>query len=358
MKTKKIDLSIVLPVYNVESYIERCLNSLFSSEISDLCVEYILVDDGSKDNSVNVCKKIKEKNKNKNIIIVQKENGGLGSTRNVGIDYSSGRYIFFIDPDDWIEKKFFSDISQVMKKYLPDIIKFGYKRVTDDKVIFEKFPFLESKYYSFQEKEMIYNSCLENKKLFDSGESFIMSACMAIYNLDIIKDNKIYFKNEKEILNEDILFNLEYLLNINSAFIFHETYYYYYCRSGSLTQSYREKMYERKIALFNYCENMLLLNNKLEKYEKSYSKFVIEHIYDCLVMEINRNKDKKDMVRRIKIILKDKRLKKALNKISIKEETYKAKIICILLKLRLHFFFIAFYKCVINIKKFLILNIF
>ena len=92
-------ISIIVPIYNVEKYLERCINSLINQTYKN--IEIILVNDGSTDNSLIICEKYK--NIDSRIILVNKENGGLSDARNVGIDNSSGNYITFIDSDDYID---------------------------------------------------------------------------------------------------------------------------------------------------------------------------------------------------------------------------------------------------------------
>ena len=95
---KNIILSIILPVYNVEKYIERCVESILTQNRED--IEIIIVDDGATDGSPQICDKYAEKISN--IKVIHKQNGGLSSARNAGMDVANGKYIYFLDSDDWI----------------------------------------------------------------------------------------------------------------------------------------------------------------------------------------------------------------------------------------------------------------
>ena len=95
-------ISVIVPVYNVEKYLERCLDSIINQTLKD--VEIICVNDGSTDNSINILKEYSSQ-----IIIVNKENGGLSDARNKGLDYASAPYIAFVDSDDWIEETAFEE---------------------------------------------------------------------------------------------------------------------------------------------------------------------------------------------------------------------------------------------------------
>ena len=104
MGNKEVKLSVVIPVYNVEKYIEKCLGSLCGLEIAN---EIIVINDGSSDNSLEIIKKFKNEHENENIIIINQENKGISKTRNVGLRESKGEFIFFLDSDDWVETESF-----------------------------------------------------------------------------------------------------------------------------------------------------------------------------------------------------------------------------------------------------------
>ena len=117
----KIDLSIIVPVYNVEAYIAECLNSLVNQNYQDY--EIIVVDDGSPDGSMIIADDIAKKSDK--IKIMHKENGGLSSARNFGLEHASGQYIWFVDSDDRIETDCLAQLVERMKKYDLDILSFN-----------------------------------------------------------------------------------------------------------------------------------------------------------------------------------------------------------------------------------------
>lgn len=106
-------VSVIVPFYNVENYIEKCIKSLINQTLED--IEIILVNDGSKDNSINIAKKYAEKYPEK-IVYLEKENGGLGDARNYGIPYAKGEYIAFVDSDDYVEKDMYKEMLKKHKK--------------------------------------------------------------------------------------------------------------------------------------------------------------------------------------------------------------------------------------------------
>ena len=122
-------ISIIVPVYNVEKYLSKCLDSIINQTYKNL--EIILIDDGSTDKSGEICDKYK--NEDKRIIVIHQLNGGVSAARNTGIGVAKGRYILFIDSDDWIEKDYVSSLFTYAGNDI--IVCCGYKRIFDDKII-------------------------------------------------------------------------------------------------------------------------------------------------------------------------------------------------------------------------------
>ena len=123
-------LSIVIPVYNVELYLEKCLNSCLSQDISQTDYEIIVINDGSLDNSLQIAEKIAERESN--IIVISQENGGLSLARNTGLIRAKGKYVWFIDSDDWIEENCLGKIIERLDETQPDFLQLQYRLAYDD----------------------------------------------------------------------------------------------------------------------------------------------------------------------------------------------------------------------------------
>ena len=115
-------VSVIVPVFNVSQYLPRFFNSLKKQKLSD--VEYILVDDGSTDNSLQLCYKFQHEMNN--VRVFHHENIGVGPTRNIGLENARGKYIYFCDPDDTIDNSLLSDNYYLAEKYKADLIIFGF----------------------------------------------------------------------------------------------------------------------------------------------------------------------------------------------------------------------------------------
>ncbi|PEQ95221.1 hypothetical protein CN481_05040 [Bacillus sp. AFS006103] len=327
--------SVILPVYNVEKYLERCVKSVLNQSFKD--IEIILVDDGSTDGSGNLCDKLASKHSQ--VQAVHKENGGLASARNFGINYAAGKYVCFIDSDDWVELDMFETLRREINDKDFDIIKFGFQKRSNSEIISKKVPFIEEGIYS---RNQIINELLPEaigrKRLFDYSVDFILSAWASLYRLEFIKKNNIFFVSEREILNEDFLFNINALVNAETLIVLHKVLYNYDERPGSLTQRYRKEMFSRKKNLYNKYEEILNRIPQVNQYQMRLYHFYIDAIYDCITNECNKysiNNSHKESIRKIKSYLSDIELREALKNCSLSNTSTKGKIIFILMKYRM-----------------------
>ena len=119
-------LSVIIPIYNVEKYLDRCIKSICNQTYENL--EIILVDDGSTDGSPEMCDQYVEKDKR--IKVIHKQNGGLSDARNVGLEYATGQYIFFCDSDDYVERDLISECMESISKDSIDILIFAISKIS------------------------------------------------------------------------------------------------------------------------------------------------------------------------------------------------------------------------------------
>lgn len=197
---KEEKISIIIPVYNAENYIEECIQSILSQTYKNW--ELILIDDGSTDNSLCICKKYQN---DLRIKIISKKNGGVSETRNKGIDVATGKYITFIDSDDFVDANYCSLLLSFMKEEISMVV-LGLRRLQNNgniKVLPHR---LKSGYYSFQELQ---------DKIIDDGtmSGFTLhSPCSILYKKELISRNSLCF-DSKIKYNEDGLFNTLYFLS-------------------------------------------------------------------------------------------------------------------------------------------------
>ncbi len=213
-------VSIIVSVYNIEDFIEGCINSLINQTYSN--IEIILVDDGSTDGSSDVCDKI-ERNDNR-IKVIHKENGGLSSARNAGLDIATGDFVMFIDGDDYLVENAVEILMNIQKQYNSDIVQFEYEET-------------EHKYYRKMDVEKPNPICVDDMrmmydKLYELG-GCAASACTKIYKSKIFEG--LRFK--EGIRHEDEQVVPFVIQRANKIVYIKNKLYCYYMRSGSIIKS-------------------------------------------------------------------------------------------------------------------------
>ncbi len=218
-----VKVSITVPVYNVEKYLEKCLDSLIGQTLKD--IEIICINDGSTDNSLSILEKYAKKDSR--IKIINQENQGIANTRNKSIKLAQGEYIGFVDSDDWVSCDFFEKLYNAALKYKADIAAAGIIRATDKH---EKM-FLEFK------KETVTNNTDKKFEICDIPDKSYV--CNKIYKLSKIRYFGLKFKND--VTYEDIIFTPEAVHKLGTLVTVPHTYYFYYKRQGSITNTKSNK---------------------------------------------------------------------------------------------------------------------
>lgn len=239
-------LSIIIPAYNKEGKISRCLNSLQKIEAKD--VEFVVVNDGSTDTTKSVCEKYV--NLDSRFCLINKQNSGVSGARNVGITHSRGKYISFVDADDEITFNYNKVIDNLRKeKY--SLYGFDYCAQKKDRIVICKKPLLNP---GENNRKTLYNSFL-------SG--LCNSVCMNIYQASIIRDNGICF-TEGISMGEDCEFNSRYLRYCTSIYYIDEVCYRYFVDDDSSATHQRklnylkdfEKMYQAYLDIYELEDNL------------------------------------------------------------------------------------------------------
>lgn len=343
--------SLILPVYNVEKYVKRCVNSLLRQEYTDY--EIILVDDGSTDSSGSICDKLADKNNN--IFAYHKENGGLSDARNYGMDRAKGNYILFIDSDDWVDEKLLISLHNHLNKSNVDILKFGFQKMQEGNYKNTFFSYFNIGVYDRRQiEETILPYTIGPKRLFCYEQNACKSVWSHVYSLNFLRENNIRFVSEREILNEDYLFNLHTLLYAKSLEVTHYILYYYDYREGSLSKRYITNEFERKLKLHREYKLLLERNGLFERYETPYYSECVDGFYACISNECCCwNETSKYAVQNIKKILNCKECEISLLKCKRSNMNLKEKVIYWLMRLKFAYLMYILYKiyAISNIKK-------
>ena len=256
-------LSIIVPVYGVEKYIDKCLNSLVKQSLKE--IEIIVVNDGTKDNSQKIIDKYVKKYPDK-IKSYIKENGGQGSARNYGLKKATGEYIGYVDSDDFVEKDMYKKLYNKAKENNYDIVVCGNYNVSED----------------YQNKNIDafinnYNTDLEN--IFFGK----MAVWNKIYKRDILIKNKLEFK--EKVWYEDLAFTLKAIMNSNTFAFIDEPLYDYLIRGGSTMNN---SNVQRNLEILDAFNDILsyIQHNKKEEYFSKIEFLAIDHIYISAIVRV------------------------------------------------------------------------
>lgn len=237
-------VSIIVPVYNCEKYLKKCIESLIHQTCKD--IEIVLVDDGSTDNSKNIC--ISYAVKDSRIKLISQKNQGPSRARNVGLENSKGEYILFVDSDDWLDLSTVELCIEKIKEYNPQIVCFDYYKVSNGEKRFCNLFDDKEKLFSGEEiielRNLLYASELE----LESDILALAGICCKVYKKEILKN--IFF-NEKLKLGEDWLFILQAIKKADSLLYIKNNLYYRRERSNSLSGCKSREYIKRRVRLMN-----------------------------------------------------------------------------------------------------------
>ena len=252
MKNPK--LSIILPVYNVEQYLDKCLTNILESTFKDF--ELIILNDGTKDNSEDIINKYIEKYKEK-IIYIKKENTGLSDTRNVGLTHAKGEYITFVDSDDYIEKNMYEEMFKKIETFPYDIVACDVKLVYEDSNVEQ---IVSSGYNNdMQDKEEI-------KRTMTVQYPTVWNK---IYKSSLINDIRF----SKGVWYEDVEFMLKIYPRVSSIGVVKKPLYNYLQRKNSITYTYNEQLYD----IIDNMTNVIEYYKQNEYYDTYYNE--LEYLY-------------------------------------------------------------------------------
>lgn len=281
-------ISVIVPVYNTEKYVKKCLKSIANQRMKDL--EIIVINDGSTDNSEAKIKDFIAENQNLKIKYLRKQNGGLSDSRNFAIPYVTGKYISFIDSDDYISEDLYSNLEKYMDKNI-DLIKFKMQKVDKNGNILEKLD------------GPIFEECTgeEGYEKLCTSDKFLDPACIYLYRTEFFKQNN--FEYAKGTYHEDFGLTSLIILKAKNFVSSSEDGYYYLQSNNSITRdvNYAKEIQKSKDLLRHY-DNMI---EKIKQYNISEkSKNLIKRYYtNTVILKANdlKDNDLQSYIRQIKI---------------------------------------------------------
>lgn len=248
-------ISIIIPCYKVEKYLDRCMNSLVNQTLSD--IEFILVDDKSPDGTSAKCKEWAGKD-SRIKVIHKKQNEGLGLARNTGLEFATGGYVAFIDSDDFVETTMFEDLYTHASIHNLDAVFCGFYYYKDDS--HKRMRQEKQDYVVYETPESIRGVLLDMVGGLPNAKTdapILSSVWKGIYKRDVLENNKLIFVSEREYIAEDIIFHCDYLHCCNRVGFVPGCYYYYCDNGSSLTKNYRKDRFDKELFMYDAIEQRL-----------------------------------------------------------------------------------------------------
>lgn len=282
-------ISVIVPVYNVEKYLDKCLCSLINQTYSN--IEIIVVDDGSKDSSGQISDIWAAKDKR--IKVLHKTNAGLGMARNTGLENANGGYVLFVDSDDFVHEKAVRMLYETMVENKADTVYCGWSRYySEDNIVEYPLNYVSDK---FLDNEVIDKVLLEMIGTLPNEpvDSYLyMSVWHALYSMKLIKEYSIEFPSEREFISEDIMFHIDYLQRSKRVVFNSNCLYFYRENNMSLTSAYNPQRFDKEIILYKEVVRRLSLFISEEKYLLRLQRMFLGRVRSC-IMRATVQKDTK-----------------------------------------------------------------
>lgn len=265
-------VSVIVPIYNIEKYIERCIVSLISQTYSN--IEIILVNDGSVDTSAEICKKYTEIDKR--VLLYNKKNGGLSDARNYGMSVSRGEYFVFVDGDDYVSRRYIEKLLYTLCINQAEVALCSFKVITDNGQLISHALLNET-------KKVILGKELLALVLTDFGYKYVV-AWNKIYKKDVFSNIRF----DKGKLYEDEFINFKLFYDCQRIAIETDELYYYVQRQGSITSDMSSEKIDMKYELHKKRIKFYKKKNEIALYERSvqmYCNWLVETFrkyYYCL----------------------------------------------------------------------------
>lgn len=281
-----VDISVIVPVYNVEKYINNCLNSLINQTKKE--IEIIAVNDGSTDNSLNILEEYSKKYPDL-IKVISQENQGLSVARNTGIKNSAGKYIAFVDSDDEIELDLLEKLWEKVVEYPYDVVTCNVKCIYPNKStdILSGLDFCAENLSKSQKNKLLLN--------------MYVVACNKIYKRELFNDTNLLF--EPNIWFEDVLFFHKLIPNLKSIAFVNYSGYKYYQRENSITYTYSDKLFDINLVM----EKILLYyksNNIFAEYKDELEYMYVRYLFATYIKRLAKTKNREKFKDGIKLAIK------------------------------------------------------
>lgn len=261
-------VSVIVPVYNTEKYLERCLQSIMAQTLKD--IEIIIVDDGSKEACANMCDDFAKLDER--IKVIHKANGGLGYARNTGLEAATGSYVGFVDSDDYIEPNMCEDLYEAAAKQGADLVISGFCFVGGNMFSqaggdIKKNYFTEYTVFEKDDMQKLLLGVVGALPKEPDDSRYGVSVCKCLFRNALLKENNLMFLSERVILSEDTMFMVDLIQYATCAVGVPEAYYCYCRNEDSLSKSYKKERFEKSMYFLGELEKQMSKTIEKEEYQ-------------------------------------------------------------------------------------------
>lgn len=327
-------VTVVIPVYNVEKYLDQCVKSVINQSYQNL--EIILVDDGSPDSCPQKCEDWAERDSR--IKVIHKKNAGLGMARNTGIENASGEYIYFLDSDDYIALDAIEKCYQLAEKENAEVVTFGVIHVNSKGEI-EKVTIPKPEKYVYAGSE-VQDTFLPDLLAPDTATGKVtnlrMSAWASFFSMRLITENNWRFVSEREIISEDYYSQLFFYRFVKKAAVLPDALYFHCDNTTSLTHVYRRDRLEKNKKFYR---SSLAVCDELaysEEVKKRLSYAFISNLIGALKLIAQADCSRREKKIYMNEIFSDVEFQAALTKMELKKESAGRKALLIAAKHKLY----------------------
>ncbi|MDD5021037.1 MAG: glycosyltransferase family 2 protein [Endomicrobiaceae bacterium] len=315
-------ISVIVPIYKTEKYLRRCVESILIQTYKKL--EIILVDDGSPDKCPKICDEYAKKDDR--IKVIHKENGGLASARNAGLDIATGCYISTVDSDDWIECQTYETVMVIMQRHNPDLIKWGYYKVSGkNKRIPKKINYTSGLLYGDDKEKFLLDTL--------SSQAMGNNVVTCLFKREIIVNKRLHIP-ENISMEEDLYFLTSYLLNCNNVYILPNVFLYnYFQNQRSITKSYSDKYRDSILIAVKEMKQLLKkTSNSSENLYKAYMSHLVETIFYLIMIIEKSNKPLSEKEQELKEFIMNPDIRPYISNLPIKKYSFYKVVIFYLVK--------------------------
>lgn len=245
MKMMTPKVSIIVPCWNVEKYLDRCIDSLVSQTLRE--IEIILVDDDSPDSVPEMCERWAEKDSR--IKVIHKSNAGAGYARNSGLEAATGEYVAFVDADDYVRNDAYQLYYEAAASNNADIVFSGINSEMQPGVWKQTNMPARMNVLNKEQSWLYAKGMVANLPHVKSEKTSSCSVWHSIYKRSNIMSNNIRFLSEREIVSEDLLFQLDFMKTVNNSVFIPQALYYYCLNDNSLSFTFKKERFEGQIKL-------------------------------------------------------------------------------------------------------------